>query len=421
MSSKDWKVSFLEEIIDIEMGQSPKSEFYNTTGEGLPFLQGNRTFGEKFPTFDTWCTQNTKLARKGDVIMSVRAPVGDLNLAPTDLSLGRGVCAMRLKLSSDNEYLFYLLKHNINELINRESGTVFGSVNKKDILGLKVLVPENQMEQKAIAHVLSTLDDKIEVNNRINKTLENMAQAIFKRWFVDFEFPNEEGEPYKSNGGEMVESELGMIPKGWEVVELETIINVKHGYAFKSEFFSDNPTNKVLLTPGNFNIGGGFKADKLKYYSESAVYPSNYVLKKEDLLVTMTDLSIAGDTLGYPLIVPRRKYIMLHNQRLGKVEIKKNSISKEYLYYLFCTKEYRGYILGSATGTTVKHTAPNRIMNYRVALPNWNVLSAFSSVASEILEMLSENDFQNVVLKSVRDTLLPKLMAGEIRVPIEES
>lgn len=108
MSSKDWKVSFLEEIIDIEMGQSPKSEFYNTTGEGLPFLQGNRTFGEKFPTFDTWCTQNTKLARKGDVIMSVRAPVGDLNLAPTDLSLGRGVCAMRLKLSSDNEYLFYL-------------------------------------------------------------------------------------------------------------------------------------------------------------------------------------------------------------------------------------------------------------------------------------------------------------------------
>src|SRR5699024_11080133 len=79
---------------------------------------------------------------------------------------------------------------------------------------------------KTIAHILSTLDDKIEVNNQINKTLENMAQAIFKQWFVDFEFPNEDGEPYKSSGGEMVESELGMIPKGWEVKDLGEIIDI---------------------------------------------------------------------------------------------------------------------------------------------------------------------------------------------------
>nr|WP_258080005.1 restriction endonuclease subunit S [Enterococcus faecium] len=87
----------------------------------------------------------------------------------------------------------------------------------------KIMLPPLD-EQKAIAHILSTLDDKIEVNNQINKTLENMAQAIFKQWFVDFEFPNEDGEPYKSSGGEMVESELGMIPKGWEVKELVDVL-----------------------------------------------------------------------------------------------------------------------------------------------------------------------------------------------------
>ena len=133
---------------------------------------------------------------------------------------------MRLKGEQNSNYLFYLMKHNIKEMINRESGTVFGSVNKKDILGLEVKITNNKFEQKAIAHILSTLDDKIEVNNQMNKTLENMAQAIFKQWFVDFEFPNEYGEPYKSSGGEMVESELGMIPKGWGVSTLKEVINI---------------------------------------------------------------------------------------------------------------------------------------------------------------------------------------------------
>src|SRR5699024_5386427 len=174
MSFSEWREVKLEDIIEIEMGQSPKSEFYNQTGEGLPFLQGNRTFGDKYPYFDTYCTENKKIANKNDVIMSVRAPVGDLNIAQTQISLGRGVCAMRLKGEQNSNYLFYLMKHNIKEMINRESGTVFGSVNKKDILGLDVKITNNKLEQNAIAHILSTLDDKIEVNNQINKTLENM-------------------------------------------------------------------------------------------------------------------------------------------------------------------------------------------------------------------------------------------------------
>ena len=140
MSFSEWREVKLEDIIEIEMGQSPKSEFYNQTGEGLPFLQGNRTFGDKYPYFDTYCTENKKIANTNDVIMSVRAPVGDLNIAQTKISLGRGVCAMRLKGEQNSNYLFYLMKHNIKEMINRESGTVFGSVNKKDILGLEVKI-----------------------------------------------------------------------------------------------------------------------------------------------------------------------------------------------------------------------------------------------------------------------------------------
>lgn len=158
------------EIAEIVMGQSPKSEFYNNNGDGMPFLQGNRTFGDLYPTFDTYTTNPTKTAKAGDIIMSVRAPVGDLNITPVDMCLGRGVCALRMK-NGNQSYLFYLLKHNVKTLINRESGTVFGSVNYKDIASLVVDYEENEEEQLRIGQFLWDIDQKIETNKAINNNL----------------------------------------------------------------------------------------------------------------------------------------------------------------------------------------------------------------------------------------------------------
>lgn len=158
------------EIAEIVMGQSPKSEFYNNNGEGMPFLQGNRTFGDLYPTFDTYTTHPVKTAKAGDIIMSVRAPVGDLNITPVDMCLGRGVCALRMK-NGNQFYLFYLLMHNVKTLINRESGTVFGSVNYKDIASLLVDYEENEEEQQRIGKFLWSIDQKIEMNKAINDNL----------------------------------------------------------------------------------------------------------------------------------------------------------------------------------------------------------------------------------------------------------
>ena len=159
----------LGDIAEITMGQSPKSIYYNDKKIGMPFLQGNRTFGFKYPIFDTYTTKVTKTAQKGDVIMSVRAPVGDLNYAPDDLCLGRGVCAIRM-LNGNQDYLYYLMKNSITHLISRENGTVFGSVNKNDILGLEIEVLDLDAQRK-VANILSCLDKKIEVNTRINNNL----------------------------------------------------------------------------------------------------------------------------------------------------------------------------------------------------------------------------------------------------------
>ena len=160
----------LEDIVDVTMGQSPKSEYYNTEGKGYPFLQGNRTFGFKYPTFDTYTTVMTKPAKAGDVIMSVRAPVGDLNITPVDMCLGRGVCSLRMK-NENQDFLFYMMKYYIPHLLKKESGTVFGSVNRNDINGLEVNIPEDAQVQKKIARYLEMIDDKIELNNGINNNL----------------------------------------------------------------------------------------------------------------------------------------------------------------------------------------------------------------------------------------------------------
>ena len=160
----------LGDIAEITMGQSPKSEFYNSEGEGMPFLQGNRTFGKRYPAFDTYTTMPTKTAKAGDVIMSVRAPVGDLNFTPVDMCLGRGVCGIRMN-NGNQDFLFYLLKYYMPQLINKESGTVFGSVNRNDINGLEIEIPDDEEKQRQISRVLSMIDDKIENNDLINDNL----------------------------------------------------------------------------------------------------------------------------------------------------------------------------------------------------------------------------------------------------------
>jgi type I restriction enzyme S subunit len=155
-----------------------------------------------------------------------------------------------------------------------------------------------------------------------------------------------------------------------EIIEFELgeLVNIKHGFGFKGEYFSDEKKESVLVTPGNFSIGGGFKDDKLKYYD--GPIPKGFVLSTGDVVVTMTDLSKEADTLGYSAKVPQsNKYTYLHNQRIGLIELLNNSIDLQYLYWLMRTENYQKFVAGSASGATVKHTSPNRICAYRFKAP----------------------------------------------------
>lgn len=160
----------LKDIAKINMGQSPKSDSFNSEGKGTPFLQGNRSFGFKYPTIDTFTINVTKIAKQGEVLLSVRAPVGDINIAPSEICIGRGLCAIDMN-NGNNEFLYYLLKCYVPLLMKKENGTVFGSINKNDICNFEIHIPSGINKQNKIARILAELDKKIEINNTINKNL----------------------------------------------------------------------------------------------------------------------------------------------------------------------------------------------------------------------------------------------------------
>ncbi|MDZ8086017.1 MAG: restriction endonuclease subunit S [Nostoc sp. DedQUE12b] len=412
------------------------------TLSGVPLLRGvNVNHGRFYDDGFVFISEKTadRLSKfesyPGDVLLVHKGTLGQIGLMPKDRKYHRyimGNSMLRVRCDATKlipEYLYYWLCSSEGQhyLFSRVSQVGVPQIQRPLTTLREASLPVPPLdEQKAIVHILGTLDDKIELNREMNQTLEAMAQAIFKSWFVDFDPVHAKMEGRQPAGmdaatadlfpDQFEESALGMIPKGWEVWMLGDLINIKHGYAFKGEFFRTEPPGDILLTPGNFAINGGFKDDKFKYYVGEV--PEDFVLDEGELIITMTDLSKAGDTLGYPAIIPPlRSGRYLHNQRLGKVILKPNfSLSKLHLYYLLRTDIYRNEILASATGTTVKHTSPDRIKAFKFPFIDNRLSVTFGKIVEPLYKRIILNDEQSRTLASIRDTLMPKLILGEIRV-----
>ncbi|MDZ4980955.1 hypothetical protein GNF79_12725 [Clostridium perfringens] len=417
----DWEVDELSNKVDLVMGQSPKSEFYNDKGIGMPFMQGRTTFGEKYHYINTWCTDIKRVGIKNSVLMSVRAPVGDVNIATEDICIGRGLASLNMK-NKNNEFLYYLLKNYSGLLISKESGTVFGSINKAGIEKLVLPFPSNS-EQKAIAKILSDLDEKIEINNKINKNLEEMAQAIFKQWFVDFEFPNEEGKPYKSSGGEMVESELGMIPKGFKVKsigELPLIITdyVANG-SFKSLKENVNMYDEInyAIIVRNTDLKSNFKSD-CKYVDKK----SYDFLAKSKLFGGELIISNVGD-VGSIYLCPKFKKQMTLGSNLIMIDTESSeNIGFNLILYRFFKSYIGQYYIKSITGGSAQPKFNKTdFKKIQFINPSNSILKLYNEKNEVIESIIMNNVLENERLEKLRDTLLPKLMSGEIRVCLEYS
>ena len=410
MSCTEWKEYKLDEVYEVSNGLSKKREEF---GFGYEFLAFTDVFNNYFvpQTLDN-LVNSSEMER---VKCSIKR--GDVFLTRTSEKLdelGRSCVALkdypnatfngftkRLRPIGNVEilpeyagYYFRSLKFR-NAVTSMSSMTTRASLNNDMISLLTITVPTLE-EQENIANILSCLDEKIELNNEMNKTLEEMAQCIFKRWFVDFEFPNENGEPYKSSGGEMVDSELGMIPNGWEVVNYINTSDIQYGFAFKSKLFNDKEGKPIIRIR---DISNSYTPT---YTTEE--YNDLYIVTKNDILVGMDGEFKAHIWGGKDSLL---------NQRVLRIRPKDNN---SIAYSYFSIKEPLRYLENSKFGTTVIHLGKKDIDNIKIVYPPNNLISKYRDIADNLINKICENKVEIMELLELRDSLLPKLMSGEIKV-----
>lgn len=415
----EWDVKMIQEIGEVVSGGTPKTKedsywdgniSWITPKDLSSFTERYIEVGERSITELGLKNSSAKLLPKGTVLFSSRAPIGYLAIARKELCTNQGfkniVCD---KKYSSNEFLFYMLKAKKNKIESIAGGSTFKEVSGKVVKEFKIPIPPLN-EQKAIAHILSTLDDKIEVNNQINKTLENMAQAIFKQWFVDFEFPNEDGEPYKSSGGEMVESELGLIPKGWGVGEISDVVEFLGGFSFMSKDYLETGKYKVITIKNV--LDGKFDSSSVKYLD---IIPEKVKdvqkLEKGDILMSLTG------NVARVCIVSENDCLL--NQRVAKIQ-EKSRFSRGYIYVLFRSQLVKEILLAIAKGTAQLNLSPVEAQKMKIIIPCDKVIDKISVIYDSLFNLLLQSTDEIKLLEKFRDSLLPKLMSGEIRVPMDE-
>ena len=403
MSYNEWKESVLKDVIEF----NPKETIKKGTLSKKVAMDKLDTFTRKISGYEeTEFTSGTKF-RNGDTLLARITPcLENGKTARVDIlednEIGFGsteFIVMREKEGKTiNDFIYYLSisPEFRNIAIKSMTGSSGRQRVQKDVLeNVEIKLPPLE-EQEKIANILSCLDDKIELNNEMNKTLEEMAQSIFKRWFVDFEFPNEDGEPYKSSGGEMVDSELGMIPKGWEVVNYINTSDIQYGFAFKSKLFNDKEGKPIIRIR---DISNSYTPT---YTTEE--YNDLYIVTKNDILVGMDGEFKAHIWGGKDSLL---------NQRVLRIRPKDNN---SIAYSYFSIKEPLRYLENSKVGTTVIHLGKKDIDNIKIVYPPNNLISKYRDIADNLINKICENKVEIMELSELRDRLLPKLMIGEIKV-----
>jgi len=285
--------------------------------------------------------------------------------------------------------MFYLLLNLKLEELNEDSAVP--GLNRNTAYSQEIILPPLP-EQHAIANILSSLDDKIDLLHRQNKTLESMAETLFRKWFI---------EEAKDD---------------WEYNTLENYVKIYKGVSYKSNEL--NNSNVALVTLKNFGRDGSLRFDGFKEYTGK--YRQEQIVKSGDLVIAQTDITQNADIIGNPLLI----FNFLGYEELVismdvvKVEPKNEWLSKEFLYYLMKTRTFKEHCIGFSNGSTVLHLSKDAIPNFEFFVPPKEKVVLFTEKVKKIIEKIHVNLTQIRTLENLRDTLLPKLMSGEVRVRI---
>lgn len=453
--ASDWEIVKLSDFVDIKTGFPFKSKQYLEHGEGYKLLRGDNVVQGAFRWANVKLWSKDELTEKqkgyfleeGDVILAMDRPWIEAGLKTAQITnkdlpclLVQRVARLQAKNSEDQDFLRYLVSSYwfVEYLKLVQTGTAIPHISTKQILSYETKIPP-LIERKNIGRLLRSLDDKIELNRQMNETLEAMAQALFKSWFVDFDpvidnalvagnaIPDElleraeqrKGIEKKDNSEiqdlfpdafEFTE-EMGWIPKGWDVENLDKKIDVLNGFAFKSKDYVEK--GLFVLRTKNFTSERSIEilGDDVYLPNEFENTFSKYLSEPFDYHLVMVGASVGNRGLIEPHQLPA-----LRNQNMWCFRPKPNSqISRSYVKYMldFVTPQK----LGLASGSAREFFRKGDFQKHQLCLPSNATLNRFDQIAFSYLKKKAQNNSENVSLSKLRDTLLPKLMSGELRIP----
>ncbi len=315
-------------------------------------------------------------------------------------------------------FQYYLLL-SLN-LENLNSHSAVPGLNRDNVHAQVVFIPP-ESAQKKIAKILGDLDDKIELNHRMNQTLEEIAQALFKSWFVDFDpvrakmagkdtgLPKEIADLFPDR---LVDSELGEIPEGWHTSHLDTLVKITKGASYRKMQLAESDT--ALVTLKSFKRGGGYRSDGLKAFTGK--YKPDQKILPGEVIVACTDVTQAGDVVGRAALVQECSEFEKLVASLDVLIVRPIGyrLTKSFLYHLFGTERFVNHAKGYATGTTVLHLSKFALPKYLFSLPTHELVMTFDSIVSPIYDLIKIGFADSKTIMSVKDKLLPKLVSGDI-------
>ena len=390
----------LSDLVDVIGGGTPKTTEESYWNGSIPWLSVKDFCGDKKYVYNTEKSitveglnnSSTKLLHKDNIIISARGTVGELAMIPYDMAFNQSCFGLIPKGNNDPHFVYYLLKDKVRSLKSQTQGSVFDTITKATFDRIEC-ADYSEEDQHRIASILSSLDRKIELNNKINADLEEMAQAIFKNWFVDF-------EPFKD--GKFVDSELGMIPEGWKVGRLTEIASYMNGLAMQKFPPENNEDSLPVLKIKELGQGFcGTDSDRCScnIKDECKIHNGDVIFSWSGTL--LVDVWCGGDC-GL-------------NQHLFKVT------SKDYpkWFYYYWTKHHLQEFIHIAKdkAVTMGHIKRGHLEEAMVAIPDNDSMEKAHELFEPILSKMISLRLESSRLSTLRDTLLPRLMSGEIEIP----
>jgi type I restriction enzyme S subunit len=410
----EWREYTIGDICSkITSGGTPntrKNEYY---GGEIPWVRTqevnfNRIYDAEIKiTEDGLNNSSAKWIPENSVIIAMYgATAGKVAINKIPVTTNQACCNLIINSDkADYRFIYYNILSRFSNIANMAVGGAQQNLNAGMIKDLPVFLPDLPT-QTAIAEILSSLDDKIELNNKINKELENLAQTLFKRWFVDFEFPYENGEPYKSSGGEMVESELGEIPKGWVIYKMSDLLEtISKTYPLK------NVDNVIFLNTGDIHEGKFLHQN----ISDSQKLPgqAKKSIQKNDILYS--EIRPANKRFAF-VYFDSSKYVVSTKLMVLRSKVPFNSL---FQYFLLTQNEQIDYLqqLAESRSGTFPQITFSEVSTIKMALPDFQKVNKFvDSVLEPFFTEKFNSELENQKLTNLRDTLLPKLISGELEV-----